>query len=614
MQARWSSPLRERKDFEHALVQLVQPLGDLQSPGFARLRLGETATMQGQDADEMEGFCRRLWGLFPFARGGGEFEGWNEIRTGLVNGTHPDHPEYWGTPGDHDQRLAELAAIAFGLCLVPEILWEPLTATEKASVSAYLSGANRRQVPDNNWIFFRVLLSLALERIGAQHDAHAREADLDRLDTFYLGDGWYSDGPTQQRDYYVAFAMHFYALLYAQFAADIDPVRCARYRERAARFAQDFIHWFAADGSALPFGRSLNYRFAQGAFWGALAFAGVEAFPWGVIKGIVLRHLRWWLSQPIFSANGLLTIGYAYPNLNSAEQYISPASPYWALKLFLPLALPETHPFWQAAELPLPDLPKQVAQTHAHMIICRADDGNHVFALNGGQWATWLPRHGPEKYAKFCYSTCFGFSICADNQGLSLGAHDNTLVVSDDGVYFRGRGMVEDLKVSAQAIESTWRPFADVTITTWLIPAGAWHVRVQRLRSGRTLVSAEGGFALRRDGKGVAPAKSTDPAVKGSVKASSRAGMSLIHDFLDQRAGSIVHAAPNTNLLHPRTVIPMLTSHHDAGESWLACAVVGIPADSNATTIRNQMPACRLSQHGFNVVDHEGKPLHSWRS
>src|SRR5207248_7125795 len=130
--------------------------------------------------------------------------------------------------------------------------------------------------------------------------------------------------------------------------------RAKRIIERARLFAKDFVHYFNAEGTALPFGRSLTYRFAQGAFWGALAFANVEALPWGVIKGLYLRHLRWWMRQPIFTETGLLTIGYTYPNLVMAESYNSSQSPYWALKAFLPLALPEEHPFWQAEETSLP--------------------------------------------------------------------------------------------------------------------------------------------------------------------------------------------------------------------------------------------------------------------
>ena len=76
-----------------------------------------------------------------------------------------------------------------------------------------------------------------------------------------------------------------------------------------------YRYWFGARGEALPYGRSLTYRFAQVSFWCALAFANVEVFPWGVIKGIINRHFRWWFSKPIFDSEGKLTLGIPIPIL-----------------------------------------------------------------------------------------------------------------------------------------------------------------------------------------------------------------------------------------------------------------------------------------------------------
>ena len=81
-------------------------------------------------------------------------------------------------------------------------------------------------------------------------------------------------------------------------ALDPDP-RNERYRERARAFAADIGRWYADDGPALVFGRSMTYRFATGGIWGALAFANEEALPWGIIKGYYLRLLRWWAGRPI---------------------------------------------------------------------------------------------------------------------------------------------------------------------------------------------------------------------------------------------------------------------------------------------------------------------------
>ncbi|MBU5895479.1 DUF2264 domain-containing protein, partial [Vibrio cholerae O1] len=59
-----------------------------------------------------------------------------------------------------------------------------------------------------------------------------------------------------------------------------DAERLKKIRESATLFAQDYPYWFDRKGRAVPFGRSLTYRFAQGAFWSALVFADLEALPW----------------------------------------------------------------------------------------------------------------------------------------------------------------------------------------------------------------------------------------------------------------------------------------------------------------------------------------------
>ena len=80
-------------------------------------------------------------------------------------------------------------------------------------------------------------------------------------------------------DYYISFGIHYYGLIYAWAVERDDPERARTFKERAARFAGDFLYWFEDGGRAVPFGRSLTYRFAQGAFFSALALAGVEAVP-----------------------------------------------------------------------------------------------------------------------------------------------------------------------------------------------------------------------------------------------------------------------------------------------------------------------------------------------
>lgn len=223
-------------------------------------------------------------------------------------------------------------------------------------------------------------------------------------------------------DHYIAFAMHFYGLIYARLAKD-DDKRAAEYKERARLFAHDMQHWFDEEGRTLAFGRSLTYRFACGGFWGALAFANVEALPWGVIKGHFLRHLRWWSTQPIAHGNGVLSVGYGYPNLFMSESYNSAGSPYWALKAFLPLALPPEHPFWTAEELPADYTREPVPLKHPGMVMQHVS--KNVVALSSGQ-QNWEMRAGAEKYAKFVYSSRYAFSVEVNHRAYHQGAFDSS--------------------------------------------------------------------------------------------------------------------------------------------------------------------------------------------
>ena len=167
---------------------------------------------------------------------------------------------------------------------------------------------------------------------------------LTRIDSYYSGDGWSTDGASPQKDYYIPWAIQYYGVLYAKFAADTDPERAALYRSRAELFARQFIYWFDENGAALPYGRSLTYRFAQNCFWAACVWAGLEPFPLGVMKGLIVRNFNWWLDQKMFDRDGILTIGYCYPQMYMAERYNAPGSPYWGMKSFILLALPDSHP------------------------------------------------------------------------------------------------------------------------------------------------------------------------------------------------------------------------------------------------------------------------------
>jgi hypothetical protein len=109
-------------------------------------------------------------------------------------------------------------------------------------------------------------------------------------------------------------------------------------------------------------------------------------------------------------------------------------------------------------------------------------------------------------------------------------------------------------------------------VHTYLAPyRDGWHLRVHRLVSDRVLSSAEGAFCV--------PWTAPDPPVAADTQvgvcAATVDGLtSLIVDLdVDRvRTAELVVPTAGTNVLHSRTVLPMLRAEHPAGEHRLVVA------------------------------------------
>ncbi|WP_282568118.1 DUF2264 domain-containing protein [Devosia sp. FKR38] len=579
------NPLRTRGDLARATRDLVAPCLPFLMERPGRLALGSTAAVYETVVAEFEGFARLFWGLLPFFAGGFRYEAAEQaLRAGIIAGTDPDHDSFWGEPGDllrghRDQRLVEMAPIGLALALCPELFWDPLAPAEKERLAHWLKLCMARPYNDNNWLFFRVMVSLGLSRVGVDFDAQAVETHLERLESFFIAKGWYEDGVMGRYDHYIAFAMHFYGLIYAQLAGERDPERASRFRQRAAEFAPDYAAWFADGGAGLPYGRSLTYRFAHASFWGALAYAGCTPYSWGTLKGLALRNLRYWSHQPIAHPNGVLSLGYGYANPAMIEEYSTDGSPLWALKAMLPLALPADHPFWTAEEEPHPLAASHVTfQPDPKFALFRHEGA--VFAAAGGQSAISSGagasfRNAAAKYAKFAYSTAHGFSVELDPRHPQNGAFDNALALKSSGdAHWRVREGNESFRRERNAMVATWRPWPDIPIETWLLVAAPWLVRLHIIHTDRPLESIEGGFAVDRSGDD--HVGNTDASAVGGSDAIAAfpAGGSAIRDLLGRRQGEVIYASANSNLLFPRSAIPSLRGKHAPGVMVLATAIV----------------------------------------
>lgn len=578
------NPLATRADAQRLLLDLFAPLTSCFSAGRAQVKLGLDAAHFDRKAAWFEGFARPLWGLAPLHAGGGAFADWSLFSEGIASGVDPAHPEYWQLTTDFNQRSVEIAALGFALALAPDKLWEPLSARTREQLAAWIGHIQHVEMADNNWRFFPVMAGLGLQRVGAAIDEASRDAHLRRLDEFYLADGWQKDGPGGHIDHYNGFALQFYALIYARHAEARDPERAKLYRDRATEFAQGFRHWFGHDGAALAIGRSLTYRFAMAGFWGALAYANVEALPWGEIRGLWARQIRWWLSKPMLDASGRLSVGYAWPNYLMSEEYNSPGSPYWAFKAFLPLALPESHPFWTAPEAEAMPLDRPLTIRGASMIVQREKDD--VIALPAAPVRLDM-RNSQDKYGKFAYSSRFGLCVEAD-RWISHGfIGDNILAVSADGVDYRSRAAIQSARLGDNWMETRWSPLAGVSIATLQAFIAGWEIRVHDIAAEAPVTVVETGHCVpaRVGSRGRLRAELKSPTDKaGGVTINLDDGhRSAIIDLSSARFALAADAAPNTNIMFPHAAVPCLAGSLAAGRHLLISGVrAAFGADSDA--------------------------------
>lgn len=572
------NPLRTRQDLIRAASGILCPLTDCMTPGKARIYVGNGSAHYSEDVSGMECWSRALWALVPMLAGGcHEAEKlWPLWQEGLIHGTDPAHQEYWGDIRSCDQRMVEMAVIGCGLCFAPEYFFAPLNETQQQNLYKWLNQINLYDMPKNNWRFFRILVNIGFLKNGLPVDEARMREDMDLLESHYTADGWYFDYPTK-RDYYTLWGFHFYSLLYAAVMDREDPERCARIRERAALIAPRFACWFDREGRGLPYGRSLTYRFCQSSFWAAMAFAGVKCgdMSTGQIKRLLLNNLRFWLDRPIFDRGGALTVGYGYPNLCAAEGYNSQGSPYWALKTFWILALPEEHPFWQTEEEEVQP-PKRFLDTQVRLLLTRDPENRQVVAYTAGNHA-WEHMHEDEKYEKFAYSTQFAFSVAKEDSDLNRGAYDSMLAVRAEGRdLWHVRSGCEQYELTEDRIRFTWSPMNGVVIDTVIAPAGMWHVRKHVIRTDIVLEAAEGAFSVPKDWAGARLCdriSTANEADETHAASHGERGTSAIYALEGYQGGEVICTEPNTNLMEPRCVLPTLHSRLEPGVHTLLCAV-----------------------------------------
>ncbi|MFF4016362.1 DUF2264 domain-containing protein [Streptomyces sp. NPDC001843] len=437
---------------------------------------GERESWSGRLSDGLEGYARTLL-LAAFRR---DENALGRYAEGLAAGT----AGVWPRIEDRGQPLVEAASIALALRLTRPLLWDRLDDAVRQRAAAWLADALTAEPWPCNWELFPVTVGGFLADIGHEADTARKAIDhgLERIEQWYVGDGWYTDGDGRKFDYYNGWAMHLYPVLHA-FLAD-DPALLDLYGGRLETHLADYARLFGADGAPMHQGRSLTYRFATTAPLWLGALTGRTPLTPGETRRLASGALKYFLERGAVDERGLLTLGWHGPDETVLQGYSGPASPYWASKGFLGLLLPPEHPVWTAAEEPGP------AE--------RADEVTPVAAPNWLLQSTRsdglvrLHNHGSEDvrydpyYTRLAYSTVTRPSASYDNSVTVGGDSSRTgiepLGVGDGWVASRhtagGGARVTGVVLAREAVEvrafmvTGARPGTEVCVTGWAVPPG----------------------------------------------------------------------------------------------------------------------------------------------
>jgi hypothetical protein len=152
-----------------------------------------------------------------------------------------------------------------------------------------------------------------------------------------------------------------------------------------------------------------------------------------------------------------------------------------------------------------------------------------------------------------------------------------------------------------------WAPDEGLEVQTWLDfgPPG-WHVRLHRIVTDRPLRVAEGGFSVDRTGDGHITPPDWIREGAGFARVRTLSALSILADLSGSRDGQVIRAAPNTNLLFPRTFFPRLAGEVTTGTAWIGTASYGMP-DPEVEPAPFEMP-----QTARDLLDREGVAHDDW--
>ena len=273
------------------------------------------------------------------------------------NSVDPESPDYlvWGAAG---QNLVDAAYIAESFIRAYDALWVPLDQTTKDRYIKEFKKLRSIEPPYTNWFLFSSTIeSFIAKAVGLrEYDDFRVMMTIRKVEEWYVGDGWYADGPVFAFDYYSSYVFHAMYLETLQNMIDAKAntrLEYQKYYDRALKRAQKFAiileRFISPEGTFPVIGRSTPYRLA--AMQPLALMAWYQKLPQDLSNGQVRAALtqvmhRMFDQQQNYNDAGYLTIGFCGHQPETADWYTNNGSLYMTSLAFMPLGLAADHPFW----------------------------------------------------------------------------------------------------------------------------------------------------------------------------------------------------------------------------------------------------------------------------
>ena len=327
-------------DNRNKKVLYMECFGRLMAGVAPWLTLPDDATAEGKQRKQL-----REWALASYK-----------------NAVDPQSPDYlcWGIGG---QNLVDAAYIAESFLRAYDTLWKPLDEVTKKRYLAEFAKLRHIDPPYTNWLLFSSTIESFMAKAGGDFDEYRVNSACRKVEEWYVGDGWYADGPSFAFDYYSSYVFHpmYLETLQAMVDAKVNSrLDYQKYYDRELKRCQKYSiileRFISPEGTFPAFGRSIPYRMAT--MQPLALMAWYQTLPSDLSNGQVRAALtkvlhRMFDKENNFNEKGYLSIGFCgNSQKNVADWYTNNGSLYMTTLAFMPLGLPADHPFWTDAAQP----------------------------------------------------------------------------------------------------------------------------------------------------------------------------------------------------------------------------------------------------------------------